>query len=46
MASQMSDAVLDSVTVDIYADAYLVRANGSEIKFPGFMTLYVEGKDE
>ena len=46
MASQMSDAVLDSVAVDIYADTYLVRANGSEIKFPGFMTLYVEGKDE
>lgn len=46
MASQMSDAVLDSVTVDITADDYLVRAVGSEIKFAGFMTLYVESKDE
>ncbi len=46
MASQMSDAVLDSVNVDITAGEYMVRAMGSEIKFAGFMTLYVEGKDE
>lgn len=46
MASQMSDAVLDSVTADITAGDYLVRASGSEVKFPGFMTLYVESKDE
>ncbi len=46
MASQMSDAVLDSITADILADQYLVRASGSKMKFAGFMTLYVEGKDE
>ncbi|MBQ2614273.1 MAG: type I DNA topoisomerase [Clostridia bacterium] len=46
MASQMSDAVLDSVTADITCGDYLARATGSEIKFAGFMTLYVEGKDE
>ncbi len=46
MASQMSDAVLDSVTADVTTGKYLLRAMGSEIKFAGFMTLYVEGKDE
>ena len=46
MASQMSDAILDSVTVDVTTDKYLLRAIGSEIKFAGFMTLYVESKDE
>ncbi|MBQ4145824.1 MAG: type I DNA topoisomerase [Clostridia bacterium] len=46
MASQMSDAILDSVTADITAGDYLVRAVGSETKFAGFMTLYVESKDE
>ena len=46
MASQMSDAVMDMVSVDIKADKYLVRATGTEVKFEGFMTLYVEGKDE
>ncbi len=46
MASQMSDAVMDMVSVDITAGNYLVKASGSEIKFAGFTTLYVEGKDE
>lgn len=46
MASQMSDAVLDMVSADITAGNYLVKASGSEVKFAGFMTLYVEGKDE
>ena len=46
MASQMSDAVLDVVSADILADKYIVKASGTEVKFEGFMTLYVEGKDE
>lgn len=46
MASQMSDAVLDMVSADILADKYMVKASGTEVKFQGFMTLYVEGKDE
>ena len=46
MASQMSDAILDSVTADVTTGKYLLRAIGSEIKFAGFMTLYVESKDE
>ncbi len=46
MASQMTDAVVDAITADIVTDKYMVKATGSEIKFAGFMTLYVEGKDE
>ena len=46
LASQMSDAILDSVTVDIVCGRYSARAAGSAVKFAGFMTLYVEGKDE
>lgn len=46
MASQMSDAIVDMVSADIKADKYMVRANGTEVKFAGFTTLYVEGKDE
>lgn len=46
MASQMSDAVLDMVSADISTGKYLVKASDSEVKFAGFMTLYVEGKDE
>lgn len=45
MASQMSDAILDTVSADIKTDKYLFKASGSTIKFAGFMTLYVEGTD-
>jgi DNA topoisomerase-1 len=47
VASQMAQAVIDSVSVDIVAkDTYLFRANGSRVKFPGFTQVYIEGKDE
>lgn len=46
LASQMSSAVLDTVTVDIAAGRHLFRATGSTVKFPGFMIVYIEGRDE
>ncbi len=46
LASQMSSAIFNTMAVDIEAGKYLFRANGSKIKFPGFMALYVEGNDE
>ncbi|MBQ9313836.1 MAG: type I DNA topoisomerase [Clostridia bacterium] len=46
IASQMSSAVYSTVTADIDAGKYIFRANGSRIKFSGFMTVYVEGNDE
>ena len=46
LASQMSSAIYDTMAVDIEAGKYSFRANGSKIKFAGFMALYVEGNDE
>ena len=47
LASQMALALLDSISVDIAAkDSYLFKATGSTIKFPGFMKVYIEGKDD
>ncbi|PZN12201.1 MAG: type I DNA topoisomerase [Bacillota bacterium] len=46
LASQMAPAVLDTVTVEIGAGPHRFRATGSTVKFPGFMKLYVEGRDE
>ncbi len=46
MASQMTDAIIDMISADIKAGKYLVRSTGSSVKFAGFTTLYVEGKDE
>lgn len=46
MASQMAPAVLDTMSVDLENNGLTFRANGSKVKFPGFMKVYVEGKDD
>ena len=46
LASQMESAVLDQTSVDITAGDYVFRANGSVIKFDGFIAVYMEGRDE
>ncbi len=45
MASQMSAAIYDTMSVTIDANGYTFKANGQMLKFKGFMTLYVEGTD-
>ena len=46
VASQMAPAILDTVTLDLTQNNIKFRANGQTIKFKGFMTLYVEAKDD
>ncbi|CAM2957739.1 type I DNA topoisomerase [Legionella worsleiensis] len=47
IASQMEDAVMDTVAVDFSCGAgNLFRANGSTVTFPGFLTVYEEGRDD
>ncbi|MDF2858102.1 MAG: topoisomerase, partial [Neobacillus sp.] len=46
LASQMSQAIMDTMSVDLQNGNVLFRATGSKIKFPGFMKLYVEGTDD
>ena len=46
MASQMTAAVYDTMSVTIDANNYTFKANGQNLKFKGFMTLYVEVTDE
>jgi len=45
IASQMSAAVFDTISVKIDANSYIFKASGETIKFKGFMTLYVETED-
>jgi len=45
LGSQMSAAVFDTTSVDIDAAGYIFRANGSIMKFPGFMKVYTESVD-
>ncbi len=51
VASQMSHAVFDTVAVDMLAGAdgaqrHLLRANGSTLVKPGYMSVYQEGTDD
>ncbi|MDQ1329704.1 MAG: topoisomerase [Candidatus Poribacteria bacterium] len=46
VASQMKPAIFDVTTVDIKAGKYTFRANGSIIKFKGFISVYMEGIDD
>jgi DNA topoisomerase-1 len=47
MACQMIHATLDTVSVELgCGDGNIFRASGSTIKFPGFMSVYMEGSDD
>ena len=45
LASQMSNAVYDTVQADISGGGYILKASGSTVRFDGFTAVYVEGKD-
>ena len=44
-ACQMSAAVYDSETASLTSGTHTFRASGSQVKFKGFMVVYVEGSD-
>ncbi len=56
MASQMAPAIFDTTTIDFKLEGeapakgaardYLFRATGSVVKFPGFLALYREAREE
>lgn len=50
VASQMAAAVFDTLSIEIEAQgqahAYTLRTSGSTMKFPGFLVVYADAKDE
>ncbi|MFQ5874044.1 MAG: type I DNA topoisomerase [Dehalococcoidia bacterium] len=46
VASQMTPALFDQTAFDIRVGETLFRATGQQLKFVGFMRLYIEGRDE
>ncbi|HEX7512566.1 MAG TPA: topoisomerase DNA-binding C4 zinc finger domain-containing protein, partial [Candidatus Methylomirabilis sp.] len=46
VASQMRPALFDTTSVEIVAGRFGFRASGQHMTFPGFMQVYVEGRDE
>lgn len=45
ISSQMTDALLDVVSVELNVGDYTFKSTGSTVKFPGFSVLYTESKD-
>lgn len=46
IASQMQPALYDTIAVDIIAGEYIFKATGSILKFPGFLSVYKEEKED
>ena len=46
VASQMSPAVYDTLSVKLSAGDYTFRASGSRLRFSGFLEAYSKGEDE
>lgn len=46
VASQMVAAIYDTLTVDITAGKFGLRATGSQLKFAGYLAVYTESKEE
>ena len=42
----MASAVYDTIAADILAGGFVFKANGSKMKFNGYLAVYTEGKDE
>ena len=46
LASQMANAVFDTVSIDTECAGHIFRSSHQSMKFPGFIAVYEEGKDE
>ena len=46
LASQMANAVFDTVSIDTQCEGHTFRSSHQSMKFAGFIAVYEEGKDE
>ena len=46
LASQMANAVYDTVAIDTVCEGHIFRATHQSVKFAGFLAVYEEGRDE
>ena len=46
LASQMASAVYDTVSIDTECAGHTFRSSHSSLRFPGFIAVYEEGRDE
>ena len=46
LASQMANAVYDTVSIDTECAGHVFRSSHSSLRFPGFIAVYEEGRDD
>ncbi|MDD6023120.1 MAG: type I DNA topoisomerase [Oscillospiraceae bacterium] len=46
VACQMTNAVYDTLSIDAVSAGHIFRANHQSLRFPGFIAVYEEGKDD
>ena len=46
LASQMANAVFDTVSIDTECAGHIFRATHQSMRFPGFIAVYEEGRDD
>ena len=46
LASQMANALYDTVSIDTECAGHIFRSTHQSLRFPGFIAVYEEGKDE
>ena len=46
LASQMANAVFDTVSIDTECAGHVFRSSHQSMRFPGFIAVYEEGRDE
>ncbi|MBR2048341.1 MAG: type I DNA topoisomerase [Oscillospiraceae bacterium] len=46
LASQMASAVYDTVSIDTECGGHVFRSSHSSLRFPGFIAVYEEGRDD
>ena len=46
LASQMANAVYDTVAIDTQCQGHVFRSTHQSVKFPGFLAVYEEGRDD
>ena len=46
LASQMANAVYDTVAIDTVCEGHIFRATHQSVRFAGFLAVYEEGRDE
>lgn len=46
LATQMANAVYDTVSIDAECETHVFRASHQSMRFPGFIAVYEEGRDD